>query len=157
PFAFDDVRVGDPHPGGIRPKAYRHGGRWLDIDDLATPQGERQRHTARTPPTSITTSSASIYAAMTARVGPSGRSGSAFTRGWSAGQAARLSHGGCGPRSRVRCASTASTRAAYRLAALLPLVAIVGSSQSMVLTEWPTAKPALSRHSPDFRPFRGQD
>src|SRR5207248_1536938 len=49
PFAFDDARVGDPRPGGIRPKACRHGGRWLDVDDFATPQGERQRHTARTP------------------------------------------------------------------------------------------------------------
>src|SRR6516165_1895155 len=61
---------------------------------------------------------------MTSRFAPSGRSGSAVKRGWSAGQPARRSPGGCGPRSRVRCASTASTRAAYRSAALSPWVVI---------------------------------
>src|SRR5262249_6348808 len=49
PFTFEEADVGNPRPRGIRLKACRHGGRWLDIDDLATPQGERQRHTARTP------------------------------------------------------------------------------------------------------------
>src|SRR5262249_52951408 len=49
PFTFEEADVGNPRPRGIRLKACRHGGRWLDIDDLATPQSERQRHTARTP------------------------------------------------------------------------------------------------------------
>jgi hypothetical protein len=48
PFTLDNARVADPRPGGISLKARAHGGRWLDIDDLATPQRERQRHTAGT-------------------------------------------------------------------------------------------------------------
>jgi hypothetical protein len=49
PFSLDDARVGDLCPGGISPKAHRHGGRRLDIDDLAAPQGERQRDAPCTP------------------------------------------------------------------------------------------------------------
>ena len=48
PFTFDDARVADPRPGSISPKAHRHVGRRLDIDDLAAPRGERQRDPACT-------------------------------------------------------------------------------------------------------------
>jgi hypothetical protein len=49
PFTLDDARVADPRSGGIRSKADGHGGRRLDIDDLAAPQGERQRDAPCTP------------------------------------------------------------------------------------------------------------
>src|ERR1700746_3021665 len=49
PFTFDDAGVADPSPGGISTEAHPHGGRRLDIDDLTTSQGERQRDTACTP------------------------------------------------------------------------------------------------------------
>ena len=47
--ADDDAHIADPRPGGIRPKAYGHGGRRFDIDDFAASQSERQRDTSRTP------------------------------------------------------------------------------------------------------------
>jgi MFS family permease len=69
------------------------------------------------PPASTIKSSGSAYSAITARFGSSGRRGSAVISGWSGGRPSNKSPGGALPRNRVRCASTASTRAVYRDAA----------------------------------------